>query len=218
MYAMLGSRPDICFAVNKLSQFGSNPDEEHFAAAIRVLQYLKATRDLRLIYDGNNGSELYGYSDADWASDPDTRRSTTGYVFQINSGSISWATQKQRTIALSSTESEYMALSECAKHALWTIQVLNNLKIELDLPISIYSDSKGAREIANNNVFHKRTKHIEIRHHFVREKIHDGLLQVQEVSSAENVADVLTKSLPELTHWRHVRSLGLSSADSWDNE
>ena len=117
MYAMLGSRPDICFAVNKLSQFGSNPDEEHLAAAIRVLQYLKSTQDMRLLYDGNNGSELIGYSDADWASDPDTRRSTTGYVFQINGGTIAWATQKQRTIALSSTEAEYMALSETAKHS-----------------------------------------------------------------------------------------------------
>ena len=117
MYAMLGSRPDICFAINRLSQFGSNPNEEHLASAIRVLQYLKATQNMRLVYDGNNESELIGYSDADWASDPDTRRSTTGYVFQINGGTIAWATQKQRTIALSSMEAEYMALTETAKHA-----------------------------------------------------------------------------------------------------
>lgn len=209
MYAMLGSRPDICFTVNKLSQFGSNPNEEHMAAAIRVLQYLKATRHFRLMYSGSGDSELIGYSDSDWASDPDTRRSTTGYTFQINGGTIAWATQKQRTVALSSTEAEYMALTDCTKHASWTIQILDNLHFNLDLPISIYADSKGARDIANNNVFHKRTKHIDIRYHFVREKIHDGMIRIKETSSSENIADIFTKSLPEVTFWRHVNAIGL---------
>jgi hypothetical protein len=92
MYAMLGSRPDISFAVNKLAQYGSNPDKEHLIAAQHVFQYLKATWDYKLTYNGNAGSELIGWCDADWASDPDTRQSTTGYVFQVGSGSIAWAT------------------------------------------------------------------------------------------------------------------------------
>jgi hypothetical protein len=209
MYAMLGSRPDICFAVNKLAQYGSNPDEEHLAAAQRVFQYLKATRDYRLTYNGNTGSELVGWCDADWASDPDTRRSTTGYVFQVGSGSIAWATRKQRTVALSSTESEYMALAESLQHTIWTTQILKNLNFGFDLPIPLKSDSKGARDLAKNNVFHKLSKHIEIRYHFIREKVEDGFVILNEVKSAANVADIFTKALPEPAHQRHVRALGL---------
>jgi hypothetical protein len=201
MYAMLGSHPDICFSVNKLSQFGSNPNEEHLAATVCILQYLKKTRNLRLVYDGYGGSELYGWSNLDWASDPDTHHSTTGYVFQINGGSIAWATQKQRTIALSSTESEYMAILESAKHTIWTIQLFHNLKIEVDLLISIHCDSKGACNIASNNVFHKCTKHIDIQHHFICEKMQEGILALVEVDSDKNTADVLTKSLTDPAHW-----------------
>jgi hypothetical protein len=137
MYAMLGSRPDICFAVNKLTQYGSNPNEEHLAAAQRIFQYLKVTWDYRLTYDGNTGSKLIGWCDADWASDPNTRRSTTGFVFQVGDGSIAWATQKQRTVALSSTESKYMALTESLQHAIWTAQILENLKFDFNLPFLI---------------------------------------------------------------------------------
>jgi hypothetical protein len=162
MYTMLRSRPNICFSINKLSQFGSNPDEEHLTAAVHILQYLKKMRNLQLVYDRYGGSEFCGWSNSDWASDPDTRRSTTGYVFQINGGSIAWATQKQHTIVLSSMESEYMAISESAKHTVLTIQLLHNLKIEVDLLISIHCNLKGARDIASNNVFHKCTKHIDI--------------------------------------------------------
>src|SRR5215472_2286271 len=177
MYAMLGSRPDISFAVNKLSQFGSNPDEEHLSAAIQVFRYLKGTQDLRLIYDGRKGTELIGFSDSDWASDPDTRRSTTGYVFQIEGGIIAWASTKQRTVALSSVEAEYMAITEATRHTLWTCQILENLDFDIDLPISIFSDSEGAHAISNNNVFHKRTKHIEIQYHFICKKIQDDTIK-----------------------------------------
>jgi hypothetical protein len=209
MYAMLGSRPDICFAVNKLAQFGLNPDEEHLAAAQHVFQYLKATRDYRLTYDGNAGSELVGWCDADWASDPDNRRSTTGYVFKVGSGSIAWATRKQRTVALSSTESEYMALTESLQHAIWTAQILKNLDFGFDLPLSIHCDSKGARDLAKNNTFHKLSKHIDIRYHYIREKIEDEFVVLDEVKSADNVADILTKALPEPAFRRHVHALGL---------
>jgi hypothetical protein len=165
------------------------------------LQYLKATHRLRLVYNGYRGTEFCGFSDSDWASDPNSRCSTTGYIFQINGGTIAWATQKQRTIALSSTEAEYMALAECSKHAIWSIQLLQNLKIKLDLPITIYDDSKGACDIAKNNVFHKKTKHIEIKYHFTCEKIQDGWIHLEEIDSSENVADVFMKSLANDTHW-----------------
>ena len=209
MYAMLGSRPGICYAVSKLSQYGSNPDEDHMAAAIQVFQYLKATSHLWLTYNSSNGSEFLGWCNADWASDPDTHRSTTGYVFQVNSGAVAWSSRKQRTVALSSAEAEYMALTEAIKHALWTTQVLQNLQFDFDLPISIHEDSKGARDISADNVYHQRTKHIDIKYHFVREKVKDGLIEIVEIKSSENVADIFTKPLSEPTHWKHLHGLGL---------
>ena len=115
MYAMLGSRPDIRFTVNRLAQYGSNPSHTHLNSALHILRYLRATKDHRLTYGQNDSSELIGYSDSDWAGDKDTRRSTTGYCFLLMGASIPWAARKQHTVALSSTEAEYMALTACTK-------------------------------------------------------------------------------------------------------
>ena len=115
-----------------------------------------------LTYGKNDSTELVSYSDSGWAANTDDRRSTKGYVFILSGGSIAWATQKQRTVALSSTGVEYMALTECMKHAQWTIFLLQQLDFEIELPLDIFSDSLGARAIASNAVFHKRTKHINV--------------------------------------------------------
>jgi hypothetical protein len=167
MYTMLGSRPDICFSVNKLSQYGSKPTEQHLIAAQQVLRYLSSTCDFKLCYSKNDSTELIAYSDSDWASDPDDRRSTTGYMFILSGGAIVWATQKQRTVVLSSTEAEYMAITECAKHAQWTISLLRQLDFDIDLPLDLHCDSHGACAISINNVFHKHTKHINICYHYI---------------------------------------------------
>lgn len=222
MYAMLGTRPDICFAVNRLSQFGSNPTHDHLLAAQHVLQYLSNTRHHKLTYGRNDSTELIAYSDSDWAGDRDDRRSTTGYTFILSGSSIAWATQKQRTIALSSTEAEYMALTECSKHAQWTISLLKQLSFEVDLPIDIFCDSEGARSIASNNVDHKRTKHIDIKHHYIREKINEGTINVNEVNSKDNLADILTKALPRDSHQTLTSRMGLIGAstegDCWKGD
>jgi hypothetical protein len=209
MYAMLGTRPDICFAVNRLSQYGSNPTQTHLIAAQHVLRHLRATQNYKLTYGKNDSTELIGYSDSDWAGDKDTYRSTTEYTFILSGGSIAWATRKQRTVALSSTEAEYMALTECSRQAEWTISLLQQLFFEIDLPIDIYSDSLGARSIASNNVYHKRTKHINIKHHYIREKIADGTVNVEQISSKNNLADVFTKPLPRDQHNNLTQKLGL---------
>ena len=212
MYAMLGSRPDICFAVNRLSQFGSKPTEAHLHAAQHVLRYLSATRHYQLVYGLNDATELVGYCDSDWASDTNTRRSTTGYTFVLSGGSIAWATQKQRTVALSSTEAEYMALTECVKHAEWTLSLLDQLNYDVDLPLQIYSDSLGARAIAKNSVHHKRTKHIDIRHHYVRDVLEREVVSVEEIGTKNNVADLLTKSLARDRHHFLTTRLGIVDA------
>ncbi|MGH7239999.1 MAG: Ty1/Copia family ribonuclease HI, partial [Candidatus Saccharimonadales bacterium] len=123
MYAMLGTRPDIAFAVTTLSQFTSNPGMPHWVALKRVLRYLNASANSKLVYSGCNGysaaPQLIGYCDADWASNVDDRRSTTGYVFMLAGGAISWKTKKQPTVALSSVEAEYMAATQATKEAIW---------------------------------------------------------------------------------------------------
>jgi hypothetical protein len=119
MYAMLGTRPDISYAITKLSQFSSNPTQEHFKAGKHVLRYLKNTIHLRLCFGSIDNSEVTGFSDSDWGSDPNDRRSITGYTFLIGGGAVSWASKKQPTVTLSSTEAEYMVLFNAARHAIW---------------------------------------------------------------------------------------------------
>ena len=132
-----------------------------------------------------------------------------GYVFVLVGGSVAWATQKQRIIALSSTEVKYMALTEFSKHAKWMLSLLEQLHFMVDLPINIFSDSLGARSIASNNVFHKRMKHIYIKHHYVWEKIADGTLAINEVNTKDNLADILTKALPRDQRSKLAVRLGL---------
>jgi transposase InsO family protein len=211
MYAMLGSRPDICFTITRLSQFGSNPTDEHLRIAQRTMRYLNTTAQYQLVYGNPDCSDLIGYSDSDWAANSDDRRSTTGYVYTLNGGAVAWATRKQRTVALSSTEAEYMALTETSKHALWVKSLCEQLSFDIDLPISIHCDSKGAREITLNPVFHKRTKHIDIQHHFVRQQAEEGSIAILPIPTADNLADVFTKPLSRDSHSRLTGTLGLTN-------
>ena len=209
MYAMLGSRPDICFAVNKLAQYGSNPSHTHLNSALHVLRYLRSTKDHCLTYGRNDCSELIAHSDSDWGADKDTRRSVTGYCFMFTGTAISWAARKQRTVALSSTEAEYMAVAACAKHAKWTISLLEQLEFDVELPIDIFLDSDGAKAIAENPRHNDRTKHINIQHHYIQEHVSDGTLAVLPVDSDDNTADVFTKSFPCNRHEFLTEKLGL---------
>ena len=209
MYAMLGSRPDICFAVNKLAQYGSNPTNTHLNAALHVLRYLRATKDYRLTYGQNDCSELIAYSDSDWAGDKDTRRSTTGFCFLFTGASVAWAARKQRTVALSSTEAEYMAVTACAKHTKWTISILEQLNFDVELPFDIFMDSKGAKDIAENPKHHDRTKHIDIQHHYIRELVSDDTILISPVNSDDNTADIFTKAFSRDRHTFLTKKLGL---------
>jgi hypothetical protein len=175
MYAMLGTRPDIAFAVSVVSRYASNPTEAHWKAVKRILRYLRSTITLELVYKGDL-KPLVGYSDADWAGDQDTRRSTSGYIFNIGSGAISWSSKRQPTVALSSCEAEYMGQTQAAKEAIWLRDLLENLTAspeELQATI-VYCDNQGAIALAKNPQFHARTKHIDIQHHFVRERLLKG--------------------------------------------
>jgi len=161
LYAQIGSRPDISFAVARLSQFASKPSNKYRLAKY-VLSYLHTTKDYRIRYDGGKSGEgLYGYADSSWG-DQEDKHSTSGYVFLLGSAAISWGTRKQKTVAQSTTEAEYMSLAEAANQAAWYRTLLEELGYELDSPIQLHCDNKGAVDLALNPVTGRRSKHIPI--------------------------------------------------------
>lgn len=201
LYLAVYTRPDIAFAVGALSQFLSNPGWEHWVAAKRVLRYLKGTEDVGLTYRKDKcGVVLAGASDADWAGNVDGRRSTSGYSFRIqkSSAAISWRSTKQPVVALSSTEAEYISMSVAAQEAVFLRALLNELGYTQRQPTIMQQDNQGAICLSKNPGNHKRTKHIDIRHHYIRDLFEDGTIQPQYISTEFMEADILTKNLGRL--------------------
>jgi hypothetical protein len=213
MYAMLGTRPDIAYAITTLSQFSSNPGMQHWMALKRILRYLRGTLDYGITYSffADDGKlSIRGYCDSDWGSNPDDRRSITGYVFLVAGGAVSWQAKKQPTVALSSVEAEYMASTQATKEALWWRTFLHELGNDVSAPIWIYSDSQGSIALSKNPEYHARTKHIDIQHHFVREHVSNGHVYFSYVSTDNMAADILTKPLAREKHHRLLKELGLN--------
>ena len=210
MYLAVCTRPDIAFAVSYLSQFNSCYNKSHWTAAKRVLRYIKETQDLGLKYQ-KTGKPLHGYVDADWANCTIDRRSYTGYTFILGGCPISWESRKQRTVALSSTEAEYMALSESSKEASYLKRFLENAGVNNLIQVRIFCDNNGARKLAENPVFHNRSKHIDVRHHHVREVIGRGEIVVEYTPTDEMAADIFTKGLSRQKHVKCVELLGLTN-------
>ena len=209
------TRPDLSFMYSSLARFLQNPSEEHRAAAKRGFRYLKATSNMGIQYAGTEESEirLIGYVDADWATNPDDRRSVTGYIFFLAGGPISWSTQRQKTTALSSTESEYMALSAAVQEAIWLRGMLKDLGFEQSKCTIIFQDNQSSIKLAKNPEMHQRTKHIDIRHHFVRECIANEQIELKFVGTNEQKADIMTKALPEPQYEYLREKIGLCRID-----
>ncbi|PIL25828.1 transcription factor [Ganoderma sinense ZZ0214-1] len=212
MYAAMGTRPDITFAVTALSQFMQNPGRAHWDALKRVLRYLKGSRELWLVY-GTNNEGLRGYSDADWGSSTEHRHSISGYVFTLDGGAISWSSKKQNVVALSSTEAEYIALTHATKEAIWLRYVLSDiLHPELaTFPVRLHSDNRSAIALAKDNAFHSRTKHIDIRFHFIREAVDNRDIVLEHRRTEDMPADLFTKALPRAKLEHLSRLFGLRS-------
>lgn len=209
LYLAQGTRPDIAFAVNDVSRFNSNHGQAHWTAVKRIFRYLKATTNYKLLYSGSES--LAGFSDADWASDVDKRRSCTGYVFTLCGGAISWGSKRQPTVALSSTEAEYMAMSSAVQEAFWLKQFGQNFDPSIrDQPISIACDNQSALALAETDCFRARSKHIDVRHHFIRDRIADRVVAVSYISTEKMVADNLTKAVPSSKHLFCCDGMGLS--------
>ena len=194
MYAMVCTRPDISQAVGVVSRYMHDPGKEHWQAVKWILRYILNTVDVGLVFEKGkqDGKSVVGYCDSDYAGDLDKRRSTTGYAFTFAKAPVSWKSTLQPTVALSTTEAEYMAVTEAMKEAIWLQGLLDELGIGLK-QMEIHCDSQSAIHLAKNQVYHARTKHIDVRYHFVREILEKGRVLLQKIPTAENPADMMTK-------------------------
>ncbi|CDO74744.1 hypothetical protein BN946_scf184964.g2 [Trametes cinnabarina] len=195
LYTALGMRPDIDFAVNKLSKYNSNPSEAHWHYTKYVLRYLQGTKQLRLRYDGASNDGLLSYSDSDWAEDRDDRKSITGFVFLMAGGAISWASRCQQTISLSSTEAEYKAASDTCRQISWLRTFGDELRDDMSRPTPMCLDNQGSIFLGVNPVVDRHTKHIDIQHHYIHEQIELGKVKVFFVATEDQLADPLTKNV-----------------------
>jgi transposase InsO family protein len=194
LYAMVCTRPDIAAAVLAVSRHMSNPSEQHWTAAKRILRYLHGTQSMGLTFRRDGGG-LLGFSDADWGGDTVTRKSTTGFLFLFGGAAISWSSKLQATVALSSVEAEYMALSTTVQEALYVRNLLADIGFPQAQSTPVLCDNQGSLALAKDPVFRPRTKHIDIRYHFIRERIEQGVIKVEYCPTESMVADALTKPL-----------------------
>jgi hypothetical protein len=209
MYAAMGTRPDIAFATSTVAQFCDNPGWVHWEAVKRIFRYLLGTKKLELTYGGDQRG-LVGYVDADGASQ-EHRRAISGYVFMVDGGAVSWSSKKQELVTLSTTEAEYVAQTHAAKEAVWLRRLLTELFRPLDGPTTLFSDSQSAIALAQDGHYHARTKHIDIRYHFIRYIIEAGTIKLVYCSTDDMTADTLTKALPSAKAKHFATALGLSA-------
>ena len=207
LFLSICTRLDISYTVNRLTQHNSEPRADHLAAAKRVLRYLRGTVDLCLHYKATDAPlSLAAYSDSDWAGLQD-RISVSGHCWFYGDCLIDWGSKKQRMIALSSTEAEYMALTLCLQTGLWLRSSLLQLSLPFELPIGIAGNNKGSISLASNSSHHSRSKHIDIKYHFIREHVDAGTFLISWILTASNVADIFTKPLRHNLHEVHVLGL-----------
>lgn len=212
MWTSLCTRPDITYAVAALSRFNASPTEAHWKAGKRVLRYLKGTKALGLELGGPKSSlNLEGWIDADYGGDLEKRRSTTGYAMSFCGGIVSWSSRLQKTIATSTTEAEYMALTEGAKEVAWLRAMARDLGVRLDGPVQLWGDNQSALKLAENPGFYRRTKHIDIQWHFIRQEVAEGRVRLDYIATANQRADILTKGLARPAHERLADALGVRS-------
>jgi len=210
---LTASRPDIMFATCLCARFQADPRESHLIAIKRIFRYLKGTPNLGIWYPRDSGFDLIGFSDADYAGCRIDRKSTTGTCQFLGNKLVSWFSKKQNSVSTSTAEAEYIAAGSCCAQILW----MKNQLVDYGLTISkipIFCDNTSAIAITENPVQHSRTKHIDIRYHFIREHVMNGTIELHFVPSEKQLADIFTKPLDESTFSRLVSELGMLNFSS----
>ena len=209
MYVMLGTRPDISFAITIISKFSSNPGMAHWEAMKQIYHYLIGTKDLWLSY-GGGVRELVGYANADGSMAKDWRM-MPGYAFVVDGGAVSWSTKQQEIVLLLTTESEYIAVTHVSKEVLWLRSLISQVfgPFRSDTATTIFSDNQLAIALSKDHQYHAHTKHINIHFHFICWIIEDGKLQLIYCPTTDMIADTLTKALPSPKVKHFAAKLGL---------
>jgi hypothetical protein len=191
-----------------------NPSIDHHRQLKHLLRYIRGTTDLVLVF-GLSNEGLVGHSDSDYAADRDDSKSTSAYVYQLFGGPISWKSQKQSVVATSTTEAEYIGLSNASREALYLIQLLHDFRLDSDLydPALLYGDNQSSIALSKNPKFHERAKHIRVHYHLIRDLVNTNKIELQYKSTSEMLADSLTKALPRPAGIQHQESMGLRRQD-----
>lgn len=203
------TRPDLTFVVSLIARFMAKPTEMHYQVAKRVLKYLKGTTNFGILYKRGGVEELVGFTDSDYAGDLDDRKSTSGYVFLINGAAVAWSSKKQPIVTLSTTEAEFIAAASCACQAVWMRRILHDLGFVQEGGTNIMCDNNSTIKLASNPLLHSRSKHIDVRFHFLRDLVHEGTVRMTFYGTHDQVADVLTKPLKLEAFERLREQLGL---------
>jgi hypothetical protein len=189
------------------------PDQSHLNAAKRILRYIKGTINEGMFYTSSKNFNLVGYSDSDWGRDLDERKSTTGFVFFMGNTSFTWSSKKQSIVTLSSCEAEYVAANSAVCHLIWLRNMLKHLGFPQEDPTKIYIDNQSAIALAKNPVYHERSKHIDTRHHFIREHVKNKEVELISCNTNDQIADIFTKPLKGEIFIRLKFMLGMTSLD-----
>ncbi|KAK9734004.1 hypothetical protein RND81_04G107600 [Saponaria officinalis] len=208
------TRPDIAYSVSVVSRHMHNPTKQHLGATKWILRYVAGTLKYGIWYAKVPDLHLFGFTDSDWAGCLDDRKNTSGSVFSLRSGAITWSSKKQETVALSPSEAEYAAATAAARQALWLQKVLADFDIKQSDATLLYCDNRSAIAIAKNPAFHGRTKHIDVQCHFIRKLVADEKIALMFCGTNEQVADIFTKSLPQAKHQFLTTRLGVCDFES----
>jgi hypothetical protein len=204
------THPDISFVVGLVARYMQTPHEIHWKEAKRILRYVRGIVQFGIHYSSGGTPLLVGFTDSDWASDPNDRKSTTGYVFSLGSGPVTWACKKQQAISLSYIEAEYREAVNASQEALWIRQILLYFRFQHQHPTRIWCDNQSAINLAKDPFQYQRNKHIELHMHFISQLIHDQVIEVLFFPTEDQVADIFTKSLTEVK-FSKLRSMCRSS-------
>lgn len=206
--------PDISFAAHVLSQYMDKPLKSHLQDAPRILRYLKQTPGQGLFFPANSDMKLVAYSDNDWASCVNTRRSISGFCIQLGGALISWKSKKQTVVARSSTEAEYRAMASCSCEIIWLVALLKDFGVTQPGAVVMHYDNQSAISLSKNPVYHERTKHVEIDCHFIREKVLDGVIELRYVHTSLQLADLFTKALSKSVFYSLLSKMSICNIHS----